>query len=27
LTGSCAPCNLSKGAKFITEWKRGKNAN
>jgi 5-methylcytosine-specific restriction endonuclease McrA len=27
LTGSCAPCNLSKGAKFITEWKKGKNAN
>lgn len=27
LTGSCAPCNLSKGAKFITEWKKGKNAS
>lgn len=23
LTGACAPCNLSKGSKFITEWKRG----
>lgn len=26
LTGSCASCNLSKNAKFITEWKKGKNA-
>lgn len=25
LTGSCKKCNLSKGAKFITEWKKGKN--
>ena len=25
LTGACAPCNLSKGSKFITEWKKGKN--
>ena len=24
LTGSCASCNLSKGSKFITEWKKGK---
>jgi len=24
LTGSCASCNFSKGAKFITEWKKGK---
>lgn len=24
LTGACKSCNLSKGAKFITEWKRGK---
>lgn len=24
LTGACASCNLSKGAKFITEWKRAK---
>jgi len=24
LTGACASCNLSKGAKFITEWKKGK---
>jgi RNase P/RNase MRP subunit p29 len=23
LTASCASCNLSKGAKFITEWKKG----
>jgi 5-methylcytosine-specific restriction endonuclease McrA len=26
LTGACAACNLSKGAKFITEWKKGNNA-
>lgn len=25
LTGACAACNLSKGAKFITEWKKGRN--
>tara|TARA_R110001606_G_scaffold350278_1_gene500397 strand:+ start:333 stop:851 length:519 start_codon:yes stop_codon:yes gene_type:complete len=25
LTGACASCNLSKGAKFITEWKKGKS--
>jgi 5-methylcytosine-specific restriction endonuclease McrA len=24
LTGACASCNLSKGSKFITEWKKGK---
>lgn len=24
LTGSCASCNLSKGSKFIMEWKRGR---
>jgi len=24
LTGACASCNLSKGAKFITEWKKEK---
>lgn len=23
LTGACASCNLSKGAKFITEWRKG----
>lgn len=26
LTGACKPCNLSKGSKFITEWRKGKNA-
>lgn len=25
LTPACASCNLSKGAKFITEWKKGKD--
>ena len=25
LTGACKSCNLSKGAKFITEWKKLKN--
>lgn len=25
LTGSCASCNLSKGSKFVMEWKRGRN--
>jgi 5-methylcytosine-specific restriction endonuclease McrA len=24
LTGSCASCNLSKGSKFLMEWKRGR---
>lgn len=27
LTGACASCNLSKGSKFITEWKKGKNGH
>lgn len=27
LTGACASCNFSKGAKFITEWKKGRHAN
>lgn len=26
LTGACKPCNLSKGSKFITEWRKGKHA-
>jgi 5-methylcytosine-specific restriction endonuclease McrA len=25
LTPACASCNLSKGAKFVMEWKKGKN--
>lgn len=25
LTGACKNCNLSKGSKFITEWRKGKN--
>lgn len=25
LTGACAKCNLSKGSKFISEWKKGNN--
>lgn len=24
LTGACASCNLSKGSKFVMEWKRGR---
>lgn len=24
LTGACAPCNLSKGSKFIMEWRKGR---
>lgn len=24
LTGACASCNLSKGSKFVMEWKKGK---
>lgn len=27
LVGACAPCNLSKGAKFITEWKKPRLLN
>jgi 5-methylcytosine-specific restriction endonuclease McrA len=24
LTGACAPCNLSKGSKFLMEWRKGR---
>jgi 5-methylcytosine-specific restriction endonuclease McrA len=27
LTGACKACNLSKGARFITEWKKGRTWN